>query len=101
MGVDATQLRCLDHRADPAPGGGAFVVTGEQRVFPVRGDGADQILDIVAVHLDPAVGEEELEAVPVAGDVAELLAKQTRGLDANLNSSPNALTSRRPLLRTD
>ena len=41
-----------------------------------------QILDTVAVHLDAPVGEEELEAVPVAGDVGELLAELRLGRDA-------------------
>ena len=41
----------------------------EQRVFTIQSNGPGEIFDTVAVHLDAAVGEEELETVPVAGDV--------------------------------
>ena len=41
VGVDAVQFRRLDQRRDPAPGGGALVVTREQRVFRFRISGAN------------------------------------------------------------
>ena len=41
-----------------------------------------EILDAVAVHLDAPLGEEELEAVPVAGDIGEFLAEPGLGRDA-------------------
>jgi len=57
-------------------------VAGEQRVFAIQCNGPGEIFDAVAVHLDTAVGEEELEAVPVAGDIGELLAEAGLGRDA-------------------
>jgi hypothetical protein len=50
--------------------------------FSRQGNRPGEILDTVAVHLDAAVGEEELEAVPVAGDIGELLAESGLGRDA-------------------
>ena len=67
---DAVQFRRLDERGDTSPCGGAFVVACEQRVFSRQSNRPGEILDTVAVHLDAAVGEEELEAVPVVGDTA-------------------------------
>ena len=57
-------------------------MVGEQRVFAIQSNGSSEIFDAVAVHLDTAVGEEELEAVPVAGDIGELLAEAGLGRDA-------------------
>ena len=56
-------------------------MTREQCVFPIQGNGSNQSLDIVAVHLDPPVGKEQPEAVPVAGDIGELLAEAGLGRD--------------------
>ena len=50
--------------------------------FAIQSNGPGEIFDAVAVHLDTAVGEEELEAVPVAGDIGELLAEAGLGRDA-------------------
>ena len=82
MGVDAVQLRRLDQRGDAAPSGGAFVMAREQRILAIQSQGPDEIFNRVAVHLDPAVGEEELESAPVAGDIAELLAEPGLGGNA-------------------
>ena len=70
VGVEAVQFRRLDQRNDPASCGCTLIVTRKQGVFPVQGNSnrADQILDIVAVQLDPPFGKEQLKAVPVAGD---------------------------------
>ena len=56
-------------------------MTREQRVFAIQGNRPSEIFDGIAVHLDAAVGEEFLEAVPVAGDVGELLAEPGFGRD--------------------
>ena len=45
----------------------------KERVFAIEGNGADYSLDNVAVHLDGAVIKEQLQAVDVFCDVAELL----------------------------
>ena len=82
IGFDTVQLGGLDERGDTSPRGGAFVVACEQRVFPRQGNRPGEILDTVAVPLDAAVGEEELETVPVAGDTGKLLAEAGPGRDA-------------------
>ena len=82
VGLDAVQLGGLDERRDARPCGSAFIMPGEQRVFAIQGNGPGEILRGIAVHLDAPVGEEELEAVPVAGDIGELLAEPGLGRDA-------------------
>ena len=72
----------LDQAGDAAPCTRALVVAGEQRVLAIQSNGPGEIFDAVAVHLDTAVGEEELEAVPMAGDIGELLAEAGLGRDA-------------------
>ena len=83
IGFDAVQFRRLDERSDTSSCGGAFIVACEQRVFSRQGNRPGEILDAVAIHLDAAVVEEELEAVPVAGDIGELLAEAGLGRDAS------------------
>ena len=62
--VDAVELRGLDQRGDAAPGDAAFVVTGEECVLAIEGDGADQVFDPVGVDLDAAVLQEGLKYPP-------------------------------------
>ena len=81
-GLDAVDLGGLDQRRDAAPGPSALVVPREERVFPVQGDRANEVLDGVGVDLDTSVMEEGLQSVPVAVDVGELLAKAGLGRDA-------------------
>jgi len=57
-GLDAVDPRGLDERRDAAPGAPAFVVPGEQCVFPVQSNRPDQILDAVGVDLDPPIQQE-------------------------------------------
>ena len=47
---------------------------GKERVLAVQRDGSDRVFDRIGVHLDAAVGQEYLQPVPVAMDIAELLA---------------------------
>ena len=54
----------------------------EECIFPREGNRPGEIFDTVTVHFDAAVGEEEPETVPVASDVAELLAEPGLGRDA-------------------
>ena len=82
VGFDAVQLGGLDEPGDTSPRGGAFVVAGEQCVLSIQGNRPGEILDAVAVHLDAPVGEEDLKAVPVAGDIGELFAEAGLGRDA-------------------
>lgn len=80
--LDAVELRRLDQRGDDPPVLGALVVTGEECVLAVEGDWADRPLDGVAVDLDAPVLEEQGEAVPELGDVAQRLAERGFGGDA-------------------
>ena len=54
-------------------GAATFVVTGEQCILAIEGHRANEVFDVVAVDLDTTVGQESLEAVPVAVDVGQLL----------------------------
>ena len=62
-GLDAVDFAGLDQGRNAAPGYAAFVVAGEERILAIDGDGADQIFNPVGVDLDPAVGQEGLQAV--------------------------------------
>ena len=50
-------------RVDPAVR--AFVVTGEEGILAIEGDGADQVFDPVGVDLHAAVFEENFERLPL------------------------------------
>ena len=63
-GLDAVDLAGFDQRSDAAPGDAAFIVTGEERIFAIEGDGADQVFDPVGVDLDAAVLQEGLKYPP-------------------------------------
>src|SRR5690606_38899875 len=73
-GLDAVQLRRLDEGSDTTPVASALVMARKKRGFSVQSQRPDQILDGIVVDLDAAVVEEDLKAVPVIGEVAELLA---------------------------
>ena len=70
--LDAVHLGGLDQRGDAAPVPGTFIVAGEQRVLAREDQRPDAILDRIGVDLDPAVVEEQLQALPVVGEVGEL-----------------------------
>lgn len=66
-------------------------MTGEQRVFAIEGYGSDGVFDRVGIQLDAAIGQEDLQAIPVAVDIAELLAQAGFGGDpAALLGQPKA-----------
>ena len=48
---------------------------GKERVLAVQRDGSDRVFDRIGVHLDAAISQEYLQPVPVAMDIAELLAE--------------------------
>ncbi|PIL12867.1 hypothetical protein P775_28060 [Puniceibacterium antarcticum] len=58
-GLDTVDLAGFDERGDAAPGDAAFVVTCEEGVLAVEGDGADQVFDAV-------VGKRCLEGTGVS-----------------------------------
>ena len=73
--IDAVQFAGFDQGCHARPGAAALVMPGKERVLAVQGDGADGVFDRVGVHLDAAIGQEDLQSVPVAVDIAELFAK--------------------------
>ena len=80
--LDVVELAGLNQGRDARPCSAALVMTREQRVFPVEGNRADCPLNNVAVHLYTDVVNEQLQAIHVFGNVAELLAKTRLGGDA-------------------
>lgn len=50
--------------------------------FSLEGYGSDGVFDRVGVHLDAAIGQDDLQAIPVAVDVADQLAQAGFGGDA-------------------
>ena len=53
----------------------------KESIFSIERDGPDGVFDRVGIHLDAAIGQEDLQAIPVAVDVAKLLAKAGFGGD--------------------
>ena len=74
-GLDAVDLAGFDQRGDAAPGDAAFVVTWEERIFAIEGNGSDQVFDSVGVDLDALIGQEGLHPLPVIVDLGQLLAQ--------------------------
>src|SRR3990167_7733895 len=74
---DIIELTGLDQGRGAGPGLRAFVVPGEQMVLSSKSQGADPVLDRIAVHLDMAVSEEHLQPAPAVVDICEMLT-QTR-----------------------
>jgi len=81
VGLDFVELADLDEGRAGGPVSSAFVVACEECVLSVEGNRADRALNSVAVHLDPAVFEEQLQTVPIAGDVFERLSSWRFGRD--------------------
>jgi len=60
-------------------------------IIAIEGYGSDGVFDRVGIHLDAAIGQEDLQAIPVAVDIAELLAQAGFGRDpAALLGQPKA-----------
>ena len=64
------------------PGGGARVMAGEKCVPLRQGHRSVAVLETVAVALDSTVVEQGVQAVPVVGDIGELLAEAAAFRDA-------------------
>ena len=75
MRVDGVQLAGFDERGNDSPVFRPCVVTGEERVFPAQGDGADSAFYGIVVQFDATVCQEQAEAVPVFCDVFQGLAQ--------------------------
>ena len=59
-----------------------FIMPREECILAIEGYRSDGVFDGVGVHLDPAIGQEDLQPVPVPVDVGELLAEAGFGGDA-------------------
>ncbi len=73
--VDGVQLTGFNERGHACPSVAALIMSCEQSVLAIEGDGPDGIFDRVGVHLDAAIGQEDLQALPVPVDVCKLLAE--------------------------
>ena len=80
--VDGVQFADFNHGCRARPSATALIVPCEERVLAVQGDGADGVFNRVGIHLDAAVGQEDLQPVPVAVDKAELRCQAGFGGDA-------------------
>ena len=76
VGIDGIHLAGFDERGDDGPVFCTGVMSGEEGVFPVQGNGTDGAFDCVAVDLDATIDEEAAEAVAVFGDIGEGLAER-------------------------
>jgi len=74
-GLDAVDLAGFDQRGDAAPGDAAFVVTREERIFAIEGNGSDQVFDFVGVDLDAPNGQDGLQPLLLVVDTGQLLAQ--------------------------
>jgi hypothetical protein len=69
MRFNPIEFAGLDQRRDDGPVLRAGIVTCEERVFAIEGDGTDCALDGVGIQFDATVVEEQDQPVPVFGDV--------------------------------
>lgn len=67
--IDGIEFAGFDQRGDVRPVLCSGIMTCKECVFPIEGNRPDGPLDAVVVDLDPPVGQEELQAIPVFGDV--------------------------------
>lgn len=80
--INGIELARLDERGDGCPIPCSHVVPGEESVLPIERYRPDSSLDTIVVDLDPTVGQEDAEAIPIFGDVGERLAKRRLASDA-------------------
>lgn len=75
--IDGIEFAGLNQLGDGRPVLGSRVVPCKERVFPVEGYGSDGALDAVVVDLDAPVGQEELQTIPVFGDISQVCMSAT------------------------
>lgn len=63
--INRIELTRLDERGDGRPVLSISVVPGEECVLAIEGNRPDCSLDSVVVDLDAAVGQKELQTIPV------------------------------------
>ena len=59
-----------------------LIIPCKERVLTIEGYGANGVFDRVGVHLDAAIRQEDLQAVPMPMDITKLLAEAGLGGDA-------------------
>lgn len=79
--IDRIEFARLDERGDGRPVLRSRVMSGKEGVLAIESYRPDGSLDAVVVDLDTAVGKEELQAIPVFGDVGQGLAEWGLGRD--------------------
>ena len=80
--VDPVEFAGFDQGRDDGPVLCAGIMSGEERVFAVQGNGADGSFDGIVVELDAAVVQEPAQAISVFGDVFQGLSGRRFGRDA-------------------
>lgn len=82
MRLDPVEFAGLDQGRDDGPVLRASVMTCEECIFAVQGDGADGALDSVGIQFNAAIFEEEDQPGPVFGDVFQGFSSWRFGRDA-------------------
>ena len=81
MGLDPVEFTGLDQGRDDGPVLCAGIVTREERILSVQGDGTYGAFDGIVVEFDATVVEEPAQAIPVFGDVFQGLSGRRFGRD--------------------
>lgn len=71
--IDGVHFAGLDQRVDDGPVFGYGIMSLEEGVLSVEGNGADSAFDCVVVNLDATICQEKAKTVAVFGDVGERL----------------------------
>lgn len=82
MWLDPVEFACLNQRGDDGTVMRPCIVTRQDRVFSVEGDGADCAFDGVVFKFDATITEEKVQPVPVFCDVFQGLSGWRFGRDA-------------------
>ena len=69
--IDGIELACLHERSDGRPVLRTSIMTCEKCVLPIERNRSDGPLDTVIVDLNAAVSQEELQTIPVFGNIGQ------------------------------
>ena len=75
MWLDPVEFASLDQGRDDCPVLCASIMSCEERVFAVEGNGTDCAFDGIVIDFDAAITEEQAKSIPVFGDVFQGLAR--------------------------
>ena len=78
MGFDLIQLARFNEGCDARPVYGTLVVASKQCVLAIELDRTDLVLHRVGINLHAAVVQEHQQAIPLVGNVGQLLARRER-----------------------